>query len=155
MRKTTKLALALVAAALAVSGCGSEGSSQEADRAAITDAIEGINTAVREKDGAAYCDLLEPDTFLGASTPDAAFNSKEQCAQETDQILDQAGDQPELQIEDISFEGDDAALASFTGRNGEARFVRVDDQWFLSLGAVSGSSDGASGPNGATGEDGG
>ncbi len=155
MRTTSKLALALVAVTLAISGCGGDDSSQEADRAAITNAIEGINAAAREKDGAAYCDLLEPGTFLGASTPTAAFNSKEQCARETNQILEQAGDQPELEIEDISFDGDEAAIATFIGRNGEARFVKVDGNWYLSLGAVPDSSGGVDGPTGATGEGGG
>jgi hypothetical protein len=155
MSASKKLVLACLAGALILSGCGSDSSSQEADRAAITEAVDGINTAVRDGDGGAYCDLLEPDTFLGASSPDATFNSKQQCATETDRILEQAGRQPALNIENISFEGDDAALASFTGRNGEARFVKVNGEWYLSLGAVAGDSSDSSGATGTTGEGGG
>jgi ketosteroid isomerase-like protein len=163
MRTKSKLALALVAGALAVSGCGGDDSSQEADRAAISDTVASINSAVSEGDGAAYCALLEPATFFGADTPDATFDSQEQCARETDQILEQAGDQPALEVEEITFEGDDAALATFTGRSGEARFVKVDDTWYLSLGAseasraIEGSTEnGAEGAGDAgTGEEGG
>lgn len=135
MRTKSKLALVLAAGVLAVSGCGRDDSSQEADRVAITEAVDSINSAVADKDGAAYCALLEPATFFGADTPEAAFDSQAQCARETDQILKQAGDQPTLELQEITFEGDDAALATFTGRNGEARFVKVDDTWYLSLGA--------------------
>jgi hypothetical protein len=157
MRTKSKLALALVAGVLAVSGCGGDDSSQEADRAAITETVGSINTAVSEKDGAAYCALLEPASFFGADTPDAAFDSQAQCARETDQILEQAGDQPALEVDEITFEGDDAALATFTGRNGEARFVKVDDTWYLSLGAsdaaraVEGSTEDGAPDEGATG----
>jgi ketosteroid isomerase-like protein len=161
MRTKSKLALALVAGALAVSGCGGDDSSEEADRAAITETVGAINAAVSDKDGAAYCAQLEPATFFGADTPDAAFDSQAQCARETDQILKQAGDQPVLEVEEITFDGDDAALVTFTGRNGEARFVKVDEAWYLSLGASdagrgvegSGTSDGGAEPG--TGEEGG
>jgi ketosteroid isomerase-like protein len=135
MRTSLKLALALVVGAIAISGCGSDDSAQEADRAAITETVDSINAAVSDKDGAAYCALLEPATFFGADTPDAAFDSQAQCARETNQILKQAGEQRALEVEEIRFDGDDAALATFTGRNGEARFVKVDDTWYLSLGA--------------------
>ena len=155
MRTTTKLALALVAGALALSACGGDDSSQEDDRAAITAQVDGINTAVLEKDGGSYCELLEPATFLGASTPNATFDTPQQCARETSQILKQAGEQPALEVESITLDGEDAALVAFTGRNGEARFVRVDGVWYLSLGATASSPEGAGGTTGTTGGEGG
>ena len=51
--------------------------------------------------------------------------------------------------------GEDAALVAFTGRNGEARFVRVDGVWYLSLGATASSPEGAGGTTGTTGGEGG
>jgi hypothetical protein len=157
MRTKSKLALALVAGVLAVTGCGGDDSSQEADRDAIAETVASINTAVSEGDGAAYCALLEPATFFGAETPDATFDSQAQCASETDRILKQAGDQPSLEIEGIRFEGDDAALATFTGRNGEARFVQVDGTWYLSLGASEAAREveGSETTDAGTGEEGG
>jgi len=155
MRTTTKLALALVSGAIVVSGCGGTDDSAEADQAAIADRVQEINTAVSERDGDGYCALLEPDTFLGASTPDASFDSRDQCARETDQILKQAGSQPALVVEDIRIEGEDSALVSFTDRNGEASFVKVNDAWYLSLGAPETPITEATGATGPVGEDGG
>lgn len=155
MRTSTKLALALVAGAIVASGCGGSDDSSEADQSAIVDRVQEINTAVRERDGETYCALLEPDTFLGASTPDASFDSRDQCATETDQILKQAGRQPALVVENIEIDGEDSALVSFTDRNGEASFVKVDGAWYLSLGAPETPITEATGATGPVGEDGG
>jgi hypothetical protein len=89
--------------------------------------VAEINRANAEQDGAAYCELLQPSTFF------ESFNSKAKCATETDQILEQAGEQPELVVEDITIDGDTANV-SFVGRSGEAPFVREGDNWYLALG---------------------
>lgn len=157
MKTTSRLALLLVAGALTIAGCGGGDSGNEADTAAINEVVAGINRANSEKDGAAYCDLLQPSTFFDS------FSSKSKCASETDQILKQAGEQPDLVVEDIKIDGDTANV-SFVGRSGEAPFVKENDNWYLVLGrATAGPSeaapapdDSASGSPGDTGtEDGG
>ena len=76
----------------------------------------------------AYCDLLQPSTFLDS------FNSEgPNVRTETNQILEQAGEQPELEVEDITIDGDTAKV-SFVGRSGEAPFVKENDNWYLALG---------------------
>ena len=156
MRTKSKLACALVAGALALAGCGSSDSGSQDDRAAIEQIVDGINTANADKDGAAYCDLLQPSTFFDT------FTSRAKCVRETNQILDQVGRQSELEVESISVDGDTARV-TFAGRSGEAPFVREDGQWYLALGqaatevtdgaGASGGSGGGSGGNG--GENGG
>ena len=148
MRTKIKLACALVAGMLAFAACGSGDSGSEDDRAAIEQIVAGINMANAEQDGEAYCDLLQPSTFFDT------FTSRAKCARETNQILDQAGRQPELEVESISVDGDTARV-TFTGRSGEAPFVKEDDKWYLALGqgvTESAEGAGASGGNGDGGD---
>jgi len=126
MRTKSKLTCALAVGVLAFAGCGGGDSGSEDDRAAIEEIVAQINGANAEKDGAAYCDLLQPSTFFDT------FTSRAKCARETDQILDQAGRQPELVVESVSVDGDTAKVA-FAERSGEAPFVREDDRWYLTL----------------------
>ncbi len=127
MRMTNRVALVLAAAAVAISGCGGDDSGSEADTAAIQDVVTEINRANVEKDGAAYCDLLQPSTFSGT------FSSRAKCAEETNQILEQAGKQPELVVENISIDGDTAKV-TFAERSGEAPFIKENGNWYLTLG---------------------
>ena len=127
MRTTSKAACALVAGALVVAGCGGGDSGSAEDEAAIEEVVTQINRANADSDGAAYCDLLQPSTFFDT------FTSKAKCARETNQILEQAGSQPELEVESITVDGDTAKV-TFTGRSGEAPFVREDERWYLALG---------------------
>jgi hypothetical protein len=126
MKTTTRLACLLAAGAILLTGCGGD-SGEEADTAAINEVVEKINAASTQKDGAAYCELIQPSTFLGT------FDSMNECARETDQILEGAGEQPELVVEDITVDGD-TAMVSFTGRSGEAPFVKEEGTWYLTLG---------------------
>jgi ABC-type glycerol-3-phosphate transport system substrate-binding protein len=127
MRKTSKVACALVAGALALAGCGGGNSGSAEDETAIEEIVTQINRANEDADGAAYCDLLQPSTFF------ETFTSKAKCARETDQILNQAGRQPELEVESVSVDGDTAKV-TFAGRSGEAPFVKEDGRWYLALG---------------------
>ena len=127
MRTKRKLSFALAVGALAVVGCGGGDSGSEEDRAAIEGLVTQINRANADRDGAAYCDLLQPSTFLDT------FPSRARCVRETNQILDQAGRQPALVVENISVDGDTARVA-FAERSGEAPFVKEDDRWYLALG---------------------
>lgn len=127
MRTTSKLACALVAGALAISGCGGDDSGSEEDTAAINELVTQINAANAEKDGAAYCNLLQPSTFS------ETFTSKARCVRETNQILEQAGKQPELVVEGVSVDGDTAKV-TFAERSGEAPFVKENGNWYLTLG---------------------
>jgi hypothetical protein len=127
MKTTTRLVCLLAVGALVVAGCGGGDSGNEADTAAIEQVVAEINRANSEQDGAAYCDLLQPSTFFDS------FSSRSRCASETEQILEQAGEQPELVVEDITIDGDTANV-SFVGRSGEAPFVKEGDSWYLALG---------------------
>jgi hypothetical protein len=127
MKTTTRLACALAIAAVAVTGCGGGDSGTAADTAAINDLVAEINRANTEKDGGAYCDLLQPSAFLDS------FNSRNECATETNQILEQSAVQPDLVVEDITIDGD-TAMVSFVGRSGEAPLVKEGDSWYLALG---------------------
>jgi hypothetical protein len=127
MRTTSKAACALVAGALLFAGCGGGESGSAADEAAIEEIVSQINRANADRDGAAYCDLLQPSTFFDT------FTSRAKCARETNQILEQAGRQPELEVESVSVDGDTARV-TFAGRSGEAPFIREDGRWYLALG---------------------
>lgn len=156
MKTKSKLAFALVVTALAVVACGGGDSGSEDDRAAIEELVTQINRANADSDGAAYCDLLQPSTFFDT------FTSKARCARETNQILDQAGRQPALEVESISVDGDTARV-TFAGRSGEAPFVKEGDRWYLALGQApadpageaAGSAGQGAGDGGAGGGDGG
>jgi hypothetical protein len=156
MKTITRLACLLAAGALVLAGCGGGDSGQEADTEAINQVVTDINQANDERDGAAYCELLQPSNFL------ETFDSMNECATETDQILEQAGDQPDLEVEDISIDGDTANV-SFVGRSGEAPFVKEGDSWYLVLGQpASGTTEAGPAPedsgsdsSGATGAEGG
>ncbi len=126
MRTKSKLACALVVGLLAVAGCGDDDSGSADDQVAIEEVVAQINLANAEKDGAAYCDLLQPSTFFDT------FTSRAKCVRETNQILEQVGRQPELEVESVSVDGDTAKVA-FAGRSGEAPFVKEDDRWYLVL----------------------
>ena len=91
MKTTSKVACALVAGAMALAGCGGGDSGSAEDEAAIEELVTPINQANADRDGAAYCDLLQPSTFFDT------FTSRAKCARETNQILDQAGRQPDSQ----------------------------------------------------------
>ncbi len=127
MRTTSKAACALVVGALVFAGCGGGDSGSAEDEAAIEEVVTLINRANADSDGAAYCDLLQPSTFFDT------FTSRAKCARETNQILEQAGSQPELEVESITVDGDTAKV-TFAGRSGEAPFVKEDDRWYLALG---------------------
>lgn len=127
MRTTSKVACALVAGAMALAGCGGGDSGSAEDEAAIEELVTQINQANADRDGASYCDLLQPSTFFDT------FTSRAKCARETNQILDQAGRQPELEVESVSVDGDTAKV-TFADRSGEAPFVKEDGRWYLALG---------------------
>ncbi len=158
MRTKSKLALALVAGALVFAGCGGGDSGSEDDRAAIEEVVAQINAANNQADGAAYCDLLQPSTFSDT------FTSRARCVRETNQILEQAGRQSELEVESVTVDGDTARV-SFAGRSGEAPFVKEDDRWYLALNqgvaepveseASQGGNDGEGGNGGGNGNGGG
>jgi hypothetical protein len=148
MKSIIRISLALLAAALIFQGCGGEESPAEADRAAIVDRVQEINTAVRERDGTVYCDLIEPGMIGGSG---ATFESVAGCVRETDSVLTRAGTERRLVVENIRMEDDDeSAVVEFTDRPGEARFVKVDGFWYLSPGERGSSVIEATVPEGTT-----
>jgi hypothetical protein len=141
MRMTSKVACALVVGALAIAGCGDDESGDSEDEAAIEQVVVEIDRATADRDGAAYCELLQPSTLFDT------FTSRARCVRETNQILEQAGEQPKLEVESVAVDGDTARV-TFSGRSGEAPFIKEDGRWYLVLGqgaaepADSGSSSG-------------
>lgn len=136
---------ALMATSLLVAGCGSsEDSTSEEDSQEITELVDRLNDAAREKDASEYCLIMQP------SAVEETFHGIDRCVKETEAILEAAGEQPALTIEQIEVDGD-VALVQFEGSAGsEARFVREGGQWYLPLGNETENS-GATGTDGSEG----
>ncbi|MEX0620972.1 MAG: hypothetical protein WD181_05260 [Solirubrobacterales bacterium] len=148
MKTSIKMAFLLLAGAVAIAGCGGSDASSEADTVAINELVVEFNRANAQKDGAAVCGLLQPSTFS------YSFSSKAKCASETSQILELAGRQPELVVEDITIDGNTANV-SFAGRSGEAPLVKEGNSWYLALDSGSGTPvDESAAGDGSSGEGG-
>lgn len=126
MKRTFALMLVAAAGALLVAGCGDDGSADEADQEAITALVAELNRVTEEKDAKGFCDVMQPSRI------ESTFRSHARCVKETAAILEQAGDQPTLEVDSVEVEGD-TALVKFTGRNGEAPLVREDGEWYIPL----------------------
>lgn len=135
----------LMATSLLAAGCGSsEDSTSEEDSQEITELVDRLNDAAREKDASEYCLIMQP------SAVEETFHGIDRCVKETEAILEAAGEQPALTIEQIEVDGD-VALVKFEGSAGsEARFVREEGQWYLPFGNETEDS-GATGTDGSEG----
>ena len=119
---------AVLATAMVVVGCGSSGDeTSEEDTQAITELVDDLNRATQEKDASAFCLIIQP------SAVEETFLDIDRCVRETEPILEAAGEQPQLEIENIEVDGD-LAKVTFTGSaGGEANFVKEDGRWFVPL----------------------
>ncbi|MDQ5894203.1 MAG: hypothetical protein QG596_464 [Actinomycetota bacterium] len=119
---------AVLATTMVVAGCGSSGDeTSEEDTRAITELVDDLNRATQEKDASAFCLIIQP------SAVEETFLDIDRCVRETEPILEAAGDQPQLEIENIEVDGD-LAKVTFTGSaGGEANFVKEDGRWFVPL----------------------
>ena len=122
------LAGAILAGAIFLSGCGSDdGSPRQADRAEIEVLVAEINTAVAERDAAAWCAVFTPESVADT------FGSPARCRAETEKVIAGSDQSRRLRITGIAFEGDDAARVRFSGTASEANLTRVDGEWYLDL----------------------
>lgn len=128
-----RLPLALLMGAMLVggiflSGCGGDDESpRQADRAEIEALVAEINTAVAERDAAAWCAVFTPESVADT------FGSPARCRAETEKVIAGSDQSRRLRITGIAFEGNDAARVRFSGTAGEANLTRVDGQWYLDL----------------------
>ncbi|MFZ9669423.1 MAG: hypothetical protein ACO3CR_06180 [Solirubrobacterales bacterium] len=123
-----RLSGAMLAGAIWLSGCGGDdGSPRQADRAEIEALVAEINTAVAERDAAAWCSVFTPASVA------ETFGSPARCRTETEKVIAGSDQSRRLRITGVSFEGEDAARVRFSGTAGEANLTRVDGEWYLDL----------------------
>ena len=119
---------AILAAALLVAGCGdSEETTSDADIREIRELVTEVNAATKEKDASAFCLLIQPSAI------EETFVDIDRCVRETKPILEQAGTQPTLEVEDVDVDGDLASVTFAGGTGTEATFVREGGQWYVPL----------------------
>ena len=124
----TLLTGAVSAGVIFLGGCGGDDESpRQADRAEIEALVAEINTAVAERDAAAWCSVFTP-----ASVADT-FGSPARCRTETEKVIAGSDESRRLRITGVAFEGEDAARVRFSGTAGEANLTRVDGEWYLDL----------------------
>ena len=144
MKPTVAVASFLAASVLALSACGGDGDSENgADSEAITGLVGELNRITSDRDAAGFCDVMQPSGVA------ANFNSRGRCIRETALILEQAGRQPTLNIEEIQVE-DDRASVSLEGSAAPLALVREGGQWYVAFSDASADESGS----GATGESG-
>ncbi|MBK5110285.1 MAG: hypothetical protein JJE10_02835 [Thermoleophilia bacterium] len=141
MKSTLAVAAIFAAAVLVLAGCGGDGSSDSAaDEQSITELVGELNRITAGKDASGFCDVMQP------SGVKANFNSRGRCVRETTRILQQAGPQPTLNIEDIAVDGDQATV-NLEGSVGELSLVRENGEWYIAF------SDTGSGGSGSAGQE--
>ncbi|HMT03973.1 MAG: hypothetical protein KDB48_02495 [Solirubrobacterales bacterium] len=118
--------MSLLVAILIVAGCGgSEEPVSQEDTAAITTLVGELNRVTADRDADGFCELMQPTQM------EATFHTLKRCIKETQAILDQAGDQPTLEIESMEVDGD-TAMVVFTGAAGrELELVRENGFWYI------------------------
>lgn len=125
--KRTLVTLAVIATgAVLLAGCGGDDGTSDADEKAINSLVAELNRVTSEKDAGGFCDVMQPSSL------ETVFNTRARCIKETKAILDQAGEQPTLEVDSIEIDGDQA-LVKFTGRNGEAPLIKEGDDWYVPL----------------------
>ncbi|MBK8294696.1 MAG: hypothetical protein IPK93_07980 [Solirubrobacterales bacterium] len=130
-----KLAVAAVLAAtfVVVAGCGSDDASstdKQQDTDDITALVADINQVTKDRDAQGFCALMQPTGVT------EVFNTQSQCVRETATILKQdRGKQPELKIEDITIDGNDATVTLVNNAGGAPiDLVKEGGKWYVPLG---------------------
>lgn len=119
------LTCALLAAAVVAAGCGgSDESTSEADEGAIRELVTKVNEAAANKDASAFCLLFQPSGI------EATFHDIDRCVSETRQILKNAGEQPELRVESIEVDGDQATVTFAGNTLTEYNVVKEGGHWY-------------------------
>ena len=132
MKLKLTLAAVLAATFVAVTGCGGDDSSStddQQDTEEITALVAEINTVTRDKDAQGFCALMQPTGVT------EVFNTQSQCVRETSTILEQDRvGEPELKIEDIAIDGDDATVTLVNNAGGAPiDLVKEGGKWYVPL----------------------
>lgn len=118
----------LLASPFLATGCGSsDDATSDEDKQAITKLVDEVNSATQAKDASAFCLIIQP------SAVEETFHGIDRCVKETKPILEAAGDQPTLEVENIEVDGDVAKVSFKGGTGGEVNFVREGSQWYVPL----------------------
>lgn len=129
-----KLAFAAVLAAtfVVVAGCGGDDTSsadKQQDTDDITALVADINQVTKDRDAQGFCALMQPTGVT------EVFNTQSQCVRETAAILKQDRPRdPELKIEDIEIDGDNATVTLVNNAGGAPiDLVKEGGKWYVPL----------------------
>ncbi len=150
-------AAALLGLSLVLAGCGGDDEPAKAKSAAASPeapAIQAVSDAafkaLQAGDGAAFCDLLAPDSLkILVAGAKGKGTVKEKCATITTKIAKQSdtADLKPQKIEDIKVDGD---LAEGTVSGRVTQFERVDGKWYIGTSQDAATTPASTSPAGTT-----
>lgn len=124
MQRALFLLLALVTGALLAAGCGDGEDSDDVRE--IRELVNRINQASSGQDARAGCSVIAPSSIR------RQFGSRARCVRETAAILKAAGKQPEVTVETVTVDGDEARVV-MEGAGGEIHLIREDGAWYVPI----------------------
>ena len=132
MRLKLVLLSVLAATFVVVTGCGGSDSTStddQQDTEQITALVADINQVAKDEDAQGFCALMQPSGVTGV------FDTQSQCVEETTRILKQPREaDPELKIEDIAIDGDDATVTLSDNAGGAPiNLVKEGGKWYVPL----------------------
>ena len=132
MRLKLVLLSVLAATFVVVTGCGGSDSTStddQQDTEQITALVADINQVTKDEDAQGFCALMQPSGVTGV------FDTQSQCVEETTRILKQPREaDPELKIEDIAIDGDDATVTLSDNAGGAPiNLVKEGGKWYVPL----------------------
>lgn len=135
MKSKLTLVSLLATGALLFAGCGGDDSSSSdnaEDTQAIKELIAEVNRVTSEQDAQGFCAIMSP------SGVKEEFNTQSRCVKETTDILEvTGGNEPTLEVEDVSIDGDKATVDLKGGAGGGApvEVVKEGGKWYIPLGS--------------------
>ena len=132
MRLKLVLLSVLAATFVVVTGCGGSDSTStddQQDTEQITALVADINQVTKDEDAQGFCALMQPSGVTGV------FDTQSKCVEETTRILKQPREaDPELKIEDIAIDGDDATVTLSDNAGGAPiNLVKEGGKWYVPL----------------------
>lgn len=124
---------AILVIALAVAGCGSEGS----DKKDVEKAVNGVYDALADKDAKKVCHAISEKGRQAIANSSSRSGKKQTCEQVISIGLAFAGDQlaaaKDVKVTDVKVDGDQAkAAVSLKNRKSEVGLVKENGDWKLS-----------------------